>query len=642
MRKWQKGVLWGVGGLALVLAIAAFTLHRLTDSAHLKDLARDTVKQTWSRDLTVGGLTLDVFPYPRLHATDVTISNPAWAQDKSLLEAADIKVRLDLFPLLRGNIVLKGVRVSGLKINLEVAKDGQRSWDLPQTQQSSLSQLSLTGLRVDNSIISLRKPDADAKAWQVENLQASADTGLRNIVFSTRVMREKYALQLDGKLDDLSAIGVSNAVTNGAITAKSGQALATIKGKIPLDSTFQHLDIAATIDATSMQEVFGFLSIDRATPAALKASVAIQTSDKKVDVKDLKLQLGKLNLAGEGQWNSAGSKPVINARVQADHIDMVQTLLDIGQPAASSKSDGELFSKGPLAWPLLVALNGIDGKFDATIASLKLRSGIEVTNAAAAMTFNDDKLTINTYSGKLLGGTASGDAVLEGKKKAVHLNLQLNDTSLGSWFKETGKNIAITGGAMKVDAQISTTGASMKELAAALSGPVNIRIGDAKIMSPKAGQAEFWLTGLFSTKSSNRIDLSCMSARLPFQSGVVQGGGIVGARSDASQLLTSGKIDLRTQTLDLRGRVRARSGINLGITTFSDEVRITGAISKPQLNLDASGVVGAIARIGAAIVTGGVSIVATSIWDGANPKSDPCQVVFSPKMKAAEGKGKRK
>ncbi|MNN80037.1 hypothetical protein D3C81_1967320 [compost metagenome] len=45
--------------------------------------------------------------------------------------------------------------------------------------------------------------------------------------------------------------------------------------------------------------------------------------------------------------------------------------------------------------------------------------------------------------------------------------------------------------------------------------------------------------------------------------------------------------------------------------------------------MDESGTLGAIARIGAAILTSGVSIVATSIWDGANPKSDPCQVVFA-------------
>ena len=88
-------------------------------------------------------------------------------------------------------------------------------------------------------------------------------------------------------------------------------------------------------------------------------------------------------------------------------------------------------------------------------------------------------------------------------------------------------------------------------------------------------------------------------------------------------------MNLQNQTVDLHGKVRVRSGFSLGISNFSDEIKIVGALGKPELKLDESGALGAIARIGAAILTSGVSIVATSIWDGANPKSDPCQVVFS-------------
>ncbi|HWT72553.1 MAG TPA: AsmA family protein, partial [Oxalicibacterium sp.] len=106
---------------------------------------------------------------------------------------------------------------------------------------------------------------------------------------------------------------------------------------------------------------------------------------------------------------------------------------------------------------------------------------------------------------------------------------------------------------------------------------------------------------------------------------------------EASQLLTSGSVDMRRQEVDLHGRVRARGGVSLGISTFAGDVKIVGKIAKPQLNLDEAGIGGAIARIGAAILTSGVSIVATAIWDGANPESDPCQLVFSAKGKKAAG-----
>ncbi|ABR90427.1 Uncharacterized conserved protein [Janthinobacterium sp. Marseille] len=629
MRKWQKVSLSVLVVVVLLLALGGFALQRLTDSAHLTELARSTLKQNWNRDLTIGGLSLDLLPYPRLRARDVRISNPDWAQDKYLLQADDIRARLSLLPLLRGNVAVEGLLVKGLQLNLEEADDGRRSWEMPATRSLRTSQFDLQALRADGSTINYRTPGNEIKSWQVESLQARGDSGLRNMAVSGRVLRDKYALQFDGKLDDLSALGTPHAVSQGTLTLKSGEAQASVTGLLPLDSVLQDYDFALVVDAASMKELYGFLQIDRASPAALKASVTLQAKNNQSLFKDLQLQLGKLNLSGDGKWARKNDRLNFDARLQADYIDMVQTFLDLGQAPLSPKKEGELFRDKPLAWPLLLAMDGVDGKLDATIATLKLRSGVEVANAKGTMSFTDDKLNVQHFSGSLLGGSASGDIVLEGKKQAVQLNLQLNEVSLGGWFKASGKKVVINGGPMKVDARVHASGASMNDLAAGLNGPVDIRIGSAQILSPGAGKAEFWLTGLFSSKDSTRIDLACASGHLPFQSGVAKGAGIVGARSDVSQLLTSGEVNLRQQSVDLRGSVKVRSGVSLGLSNFSDGVKIAGPIVKPQLNMDESGTLGTIARIGAAILTSGVSIVATSIWDGANPKSDPCQVVFA-------------
>lgn len=641
MRKWHKGWLLGWALLALMLVIGAIMAYQLTDSAHLKTIARDKAQQEWARELTIGDISLSLLPYPRLHASKVTLSNPDWAQDAYLVEVADVEVDLAFLPLLRGKIVVSGLHFDGLQANLEIDGDGKRSWDFPHSQNPSTFVQALTALSVKNSSIRVRTAKVEPAVWQVQGLRADSASGLRDVAFGLQLMRNNHLLELDGKLDDLSVLGQPDAVSKGLIHASSGQASATLSGQIPLDLALQNYALNASIDAASMQEIFAFLGIERRSPAALKGSVDLHAANKKTDIKNIRLQLGQLNLSGEGLWDRSGSRPSFNARLQADHIDMTQTFLDAGQPPLPPKKAGQLFRDKALGWHLLVGLDGMDGKVDATIAALTLRSGIEVKDARGQMTFNNDRLTVRAFSGQLLGGNASGDAVLEGRKKALQLNLQMKDTSLDQWFKQSGKKVAISGGIMNVDARVSSAGTNMNDLAAAITGPVKIRVGAMKILSPKAGQAEFWLTGLFSAKESDRIDLACISARLPFESGVARGEAIAGARSDASQLLTRGTINLRDQTLDLHGRVRARSGINLGISTFASEVKIAGPLTKPELNLDGAGAVSAIARIGAAILTSGVSILATSIWDGANPESDPCQVVFSSKATAAAAKKKR-
>jgi uncharacterized protein involved in outer membrane biogenesis len=641
MRKWQKRSLIGVSLLVLILLIGAVTAYRLTDSAHLKAIAHDKALQQLSRELTIGDIGLKLFPYPRLHASKVTLANPDWARDAHLVEAADVTVDFAFLPLLRGEVEVSGMHFEGVQINLEIADDGKRSWDFPHNQNSSNFAQTLTALSAKHSSVRLRTAKAEPAVWQLQELRADGARGLRKVAFDLQLARNNHLLKMDGKLDDLSAIGQPGAVSNGVIHASAGQASATISGQIPLDLALQNYAITASFEAASMQELFAFLKLDRRSPAAMKGSVDLHAVDKKTDIKNLRLQLGQLNLSGDGSWDRSGSRPHFNANLLADRVDMTQTFLDAGQPPLPPKKPGKLFRDKALAWHLLVDLDGIDGKVDAKIAALKLRSGIEVKDASAKMTFNNDRMTVHAFSGQMLGGSASGDAVFEGRKKALQLNLQMKATSLEQWFKQSGKKVAMSGGIMNVDARVVGAGNSLNDLAAAMSGPVNIRVGAMKILSPKAGQAEFWLTGLFSAKESDRVDLACISARLPFESGVAQGEAIAGARSDVSQLLTRGTVDLRDQTVDLHGRVRARSGINLGISNFASEVKIAGPLTKPELKLDEAGAVGAIARIGAAILTGGVSILATSIWDGANPESDPCQVVFSSKATAAAAKKKR-
>ncbi len=643
MSERRKALLWVVPGLILVVAavIAGISLSTLMDDKNLKELARDKAQQEWSRDLMIGDVELQLFPYPQLHAKNVMLSNPDWARDKYLIEASDMQVEFAFLPLLKGKFVVSALYFDGLNANFNVANDGRRSWDFPPAKAMSSFSMALTALTAKNSRIRFRNAEDEPLTWRVQKLRAGSQSDLRDVEFDMQLERDKHLLQIAGKIDDLSTLGQQGAVSNGTIQAKSGQASATISGNMPLDISLGNYDLVLNIDAPSMQEFFGFTGMKHGTPAPLKASVTLHTVNKITDFTDLKLQLGKMNLSGAGQLNLRGKKTVFSAQLQADRVDMIQTFLDAGQAPLAPKKAGKLFRDSPLAWHLLLALQGSEGKVDANIAALKLRSGIEVTDASAKMSFNDQRMTVNKFSGKLLGGTAAGDAFFDGSRKAVQLNLQMQDTTLERWFKQTGKSVTISGGKMKVDAKITALGTSMNDLAATLSGPVEIEVGPAKIFSPKAGQAEFWLTGLFSAKDADLIDLACVSARLPFRSGIAAGDGIVGARSDASQLLTRGNVNLRDQTLDLHGRVRARSGVNLGISTFASEVKITGPVVKPEMNLDESGAAGVIARVGAAIFTSGLSVVATSLWDGANPDSDPCHQVFSSKAKAANDKTKR-
>lgn len=626
MRRWQKGLLWGAAILALVLAAGFIALHTLADGERLKQLAHERVAQAWGRELTMGDVSLSLLPTPHLYASDVALSNPSWAQKQDMLRASGITARFALLPLLHGEFVVDGLRFDGLKIHLETDRDGRRNWILPSAKDTQ-SSFDLRQLSADRSTVVVRDADDTQREWQLETLRLHAGSRLRDLAIDARIQRNGQLLELNGKLADVSAAGTAGATTKGKLNLRIGEAALALDGELPLDPALQRYAFAASIDAKSLQQAFAFLDIEERSPVPLKASAVLQGNGKRIDLREGALQMGQLNLRGEG-WLERGPRPRFDANLHADSIDMVQTFLDAGRPPLPAKETGQLFRDKPLPWPLLAGLAGKDGHAEIAIDRLKLRNGIEVSDATARLDFRDDRMAVPSFSGKLLDGSASGDAVFEGKRQAVELNLKLDNTLLGRWFKETDKKVELSEGRMQVEMRVHAIGASMQDLAASVTGPLDIRVARAQVLSQKAGQAEFWLTGLLSAKDADRVDLSCISARLPFRDGVARGDDIAGARSDVSQLLAGGVVDMRTQTLDLRGRVRARSGVALGWSTFGGNVRISGPIAKPQWESDETGKVGTIARIGAAILTSGASIIVTSIWDGANPESDPCQQVF--------------
>jgi len=644
MRKWQKAMLWGAASLALLLAAGYLALGSLADGSRLKAIAHDRVKQTWGRELQVESLAWSLFPSPRLHARGVTVSNAPWATDKHFMEISAVDARLALWPLLAGKAVVERLDVEGWRTNLEIAADGRRNWDLPEVGNDdstaqrlphTLQQLQLTAMRVSDGQVLFRQRGEPPSNWGIGKFKANADAHLRNVSLSAELERDGHALSVNGRFDDLSGIGKPQAHTEGRLALQAGDASAVIQGSLPLAPSSQDFDVRLAIDAPSLKETFGFFAVQHGLPAALKLDLHAKGTGEVITVDDASLQLGKMHTSGAGTWRRDKTTPSFTVELRADRFDMVQTPLDAGQPPLARKPEGELFYDNPLPWNLLRALDGRRGKAEVRIDALRLRSGVTVNDATAVAAMDDGRLSVTHFGGTLLGGTAQGDLVMHARDQSVHLNLHLHGTQLGQWFRQSGKKADIAGGALEVDASFDSRGNTMKELAAGISGPMNVRVGPTKIRSENAGRAEFWMNGLFSARDADEIDLNCASLRLPFRAGVARGSGIAGARSEASQLLTSGTVDMRRQEVDLHGKVRARSGINLGISTFTGDVKIVGRIAKPQLSLDQAGLGGALARIGAAIVTGGISIIATSIWDGANPASDPCQVVFSAKARNA-------
>jgi AsmA protein len=114
MGKLLKIILGLVALLVAIVVIAVIVLPMVIDPNDYKDEIAATVEQQTGRTLSIeGDLTLSVFP---------------WFDAPYMARMEAVQVRVKLLPLLRKQLEVDTIRLSGLRLNLGKDKQGQTNW----------------------------------------------------------------------------------------------------------------------------------------------------------------------------------------------------------------------------------------------------------------------------------------------------------------------------------------------------------------------------------------------------------------------------------------------------------------------------------------------------------------------------------
>src|SRR5262245_26676145 len=160
-------------------------------------------------------------------------------------------------------------------------------------------------------------------------------------------------------------------------------------------------------------------------------------------------------------------------------------------------------------------------------------------------------------------------------------------------------------------------GNSPHEWASSAGGRVLVVVGPATLVNTKID------TGVAFDKLAEAVnpfravkpstELNCAVVRLPLAGGVANVDRSIAFETHEVDVSMSGKLDFRNETIDLSIRPRVRQGIRVEIPQIAELVRFTGSFTAPTVSVDAVGSATAIARIGAAIGTGGLSVLGETL-----------------------------
>ena len=626
MQTWRRIAVGSAAALGVAGAALAVAVHVLVDPERVKLLAREKARAAWGRELNIGDVSISLLPMPAISARDVVLS--ARGPGPAFLQARRVDAGLALLPLLLGHARLKSLDIDGANVN--VPQDGAGavpdvSPESTRRATASPQLLDLTDLRLQNVDV-VTGPQGSRVNWHVREAAFSADPGWRDAEIDATVERNGEPLRVQAKVADLSRLGAAGASSDGQVELAWKQTRVTLKGLLPLDHGAAAARVHVDLKSPSLGDVFGFYALERRHSAPIEAHFDATAREQAIDVANLDLVLGKAHGRGGFSLRPFDAPRRLEGHIAIDQLDWAQAMLDAGTPAPPKRNTGLAFNPDKLAWPLLEKLERWRGALDADVGALKLRNGVELRKAKFHFAFDGARLDVDPLHAELLGGQGNGRMHFDAAKKSVKVAFDGTSLLLERWFHERGRAVPFTGGPMNVHADLASSGETMRDLAAAATGPFTLRMGPGAWNSKHAGDKEALMTNAFASEGAEKVQFECVTANFPFKAGVARGRAMVGFTTEASELITSGVVNLRDESVDLHGRVRAHKGVTLGLANIAGDVKIGGHLTKLAMALDPEATPGVIARAGAAIATLGLSIMGSALIEKMDAeRDDPCE-----------------
>jgi uncharacterized protein involved in outer membrane biogenesis len=367
-------------------------------------------------------------------------------------------------------------------------------------------------------------------------------------------------------------------------------------------------------------------------PLPLKTSAKVRGGGEAYVLDPLDLTLAGQPIGGRVAIKLAGARPAFDVSMTSPSLDLTRLIQGADgkpQPAPPPSSRRRLFGEEPVP---LDSLGLVDARVEARIGRLVLPNAVPLQAVHLVLVARNRKLEVSPLAFTLARGAVTGKVALDappGATPHVQARLDAAGIRLDELAAASGRPGQISGGETSVAVALTATGGSLRRLAATSSGDVRIVVGPARLAAAALDGGGDTLTKLLDVvnpfrKSDPTTELRCAVARLPVRDGVVKIERSVAYETSKINLVVAGLVDLREETLDLAIRPSVTQGLRIGAANLAELVRVTGPLTEPRIGLDTMGAARQAVSIGAAVATGGLSLLGEAALKGAIDPH-PCQ-----------------
>jgi AsmA family protein len=608
-------ILAGIGGLLLLLLLAVAVAISTVDVKNFIGPIQKRVKDATGRDLTVGGaVDLKFSLEPKLVAENVALSNPSWAKSPQMLIAKRVEVQFALLPLLRREFEIRSFALIEPKIALETDGKGAGNWEFgsapagapagaPAEGTAVMGGLFIGDVSISNGVLTYR----DGESGKLTTV-AIADLAL-----TARDAQSAVSAQFRGSVDDVSLAFEGDLGPLSSLAQHRWPYPITLKGQV------------------NNQQV----AVDS----------KLRVDDATIALDPLELGVAKSKVSGRLAVTPGKPRPKLVFKLAAPTLALADMALPVkggAAPAARATPKSRfMFSEDPIDFS---ALRSVDASGDVAVDALTQADGRKLDHVNVQLSLVNGVLDAPVVQAGIYGGRVTARLKIDAnrdKDAAINLHLDASGLELALMLAQAGIKRDIKGGKTSVNADITARGDSLHQWASSANGMATVIVGPASIGHPTDNSDAAFNKLAEAVNPFRQVDpsteLQCAVIRLPLANGVAKVDRTIGIETNKIGATASGTLDFRNEMLDLSIKPQLRRGITLNIDQFASLVSFHGPFNAPTVGVDAKASAATVATLGAALATGGTSLLGQVLYKGATADTGaPCQIALGKTSPAAE------
>lgn len=566
VRRWLLVAGFGLPGLLLLALVGIWLFYNVGQHRAALETA---VSEAIGRDFRIGGdLRLDRGWPPALSAASVSLANADWADNGPLIAAERIDIGVALLPLLSGTIDLRDVTVTGAQVRLARHSEHGANWQLGRSPADAAEGDDESGWTVGfPRTVTLR--DAQVVYRPDERTEAEQATVSR-LTLQAPGANRPMTLELEGRYRERA------------------------------------LQIDARMDAWQR----------------------LRDTDAEYRVHAFDWRLGESDLSGSGRLVRGGERPRLTGELTSDQFDLRPF-----QGEAAKSGEDRLISDTPMP---LAPLQALDADIDVT-AGRVISNGLVLEDLETTLALDAGKLRIDPIRAQLAGGQLEATLGLDANPSppVLALGVQLADFRPGELPALADADL-IDAAPSDFRLQGEGAGSSPAAVAGNFNGDLQLSVGRGTLGNNATNvigaDVVFSVLQQINPLADEeaRTDLVCAALKLAIKDGVAQGEKAIAMQTDKVNVLGNAVIDLASEAVAIRVKPTARSGIGVNLGTLAGGFSIGGTLTRPRpTSGDLTAKLQAAGRVGAAITTGGLSLIAEGAFDRTFATDDPCGVVLA-------------